>query len=214
MLYGRVLRPPASTRSWSRSMRRRPRGQTRVTVVHDGDFVGRRGARLSSTLSKAIGAIRAAVEGRAAAVGRRAVRVSEEHEPRGRARRPTRQARSSRVWRSADHKLDATYTVAYIAHTPLEPRAAVAEWNDGKLTVWTGTQRPFGVRERTGRGVRHSRRSRARDRAGHRLRLRRQAHRRSAPSKRRAWPRRPASRSSWSGRAKKSSPGPTSGRPA
>ena len=39
------------------------------------------------------------------------------------------------------------YTVAYIAHTPLEPRAAVAEWSpDGKLTVWTGTQRPFGVR--------------------------------------------------------------------
>ncbi len=39
------------------------------------------------------------------------------------------------------------YTVAYIAHTPLEPRAATAEWDsDGKLTVWTGTQRPFGVR--------------------------------------------------------------------
>jgi isoquinoline 1-oxidoreductase len=38
------------------------------------------------------------------------------------------------------------YTVAYIAHVPLEPRAAVAEWSGGKLTVWTGTQRPFGVR--------------------------------------------------------------------
>jgi nicotinate dehydrogenase subunit B len=39
------------------------------------------------------------------------------------------------------------YTVAYIAHVPLEPRAALAEWSDdGKLTVWTGTQRPFGVR--------------------------------------------------------------------
>jgi len=41
----------------------------------------------------------------------------------------------------------ATYTVAYIAHTPLEPRAALAEWDADKLTVWTGTQRPFGVRE-------------------------------------------------------------------
>jgi isoquinoline 1-oxidoreductase len=46
----------------------------------------------------------------------------------------------------ADQKLKQTYTVAYIAHVPLEPRAAVAEWQDGKLTVWTGTQRPFGVR--------------------------------------------------------------------
>jgi nicotinate dehydrogenase subunit B len=48
---------------------------------------------------------------------------------------------------SASKKLEQTYTVAYIAHTPLEPRAAVAEWSDGRLTVWTGTQRPFGVRD-------------------------------------------------------------------
>jgi nicotinate dehydrogenase subunit B len=47
---------------------------------------------------------------------------------------------------AAHQKLERTYTIAYIAHAPLEPRAAVAEWKDGKLTVWTGTQRPFGVR--------------------------------------------------------------------
>jgi isoquinoline 1-oxidoreductase len=47
---------------------------------------------------------------------------------------------------AADHKLNATYTIAYIAHAPLEPRAAVAEWNDGKLTVWVGTQTPFRFR--------------------------------------------------------------------
>jgi len=46
----------------------------------------------------------------------------------------------------ADKKLTQTYTVDYIAHAPLEPRAAVAEWAGDKLTVWTGTQRPFGVR--------------------------------------------------------------------
>ena len=38
---------------------------------------------------------------------------------------------------SAEVKLEKTYTVAYIAHAPLEPRAAVAEWNGDKLTVWT-----------------------------------------------------------------------------
>jgi CO/xanthine dehydrogenase Mo-binding subunit len=47
---------------------------------------------------------------------------------------------------TADKKLAQTYTVDYIAHAPLEPRAAVAEWVGNKLTVWTGTQRPFGVR--------------------------------------------------------------------
>jgi isoquinoline 1-oxidoreductase len=27
----------------------------------------------------------------------------------------------------------------------MEPRAALAQWGNGRLTVWTGTQRPFGV---------------------------------------------------------------------
>ncbi len=46
---------------------------------------------------------------------------------------------------AADKKLAQNFTVAYIAHAPLEPRAAVAEWKDDKLTVRTGSQRPFGV---------------------------------------------------------------------
>ena len=48
---------------------------------------------------------------------------------------------------SASVRSDATYTVAFIAHAPLETRAALADWQDGQLTVWTGTQRPFGVRD-------------------------------------------------------------------
>jgi isoquinoline 1-oxidoreductase len=39
-----------------------------------------------------------------------------------------------------------TYSCAYIAHVPLEPRAALAEWDGKKMTVQTGTQRPFGVK--------------------------------------------------------------------
>jgi CO/xanthine dehydrogenase Mo-binding subunit len=39
-----------------------------------------------------------------------------------------------------------TYHVAYVQHAPMEPRAAVAEWENGRLTVWTGSQVPFGVR--------------------------------------------------------------------
>jgi isoquinoline 1-oxidoreductase len=47
---------------------------------------------------------------------------------------------------SAARQFDASYHVAYIAHCPLEPRAAVAEWTGDDLAVWTGTQRPFGVK--------------------------------------------------------------------
>ena len=49
--------------------------------------------------------------------------------------------------KTADGKVEATYHIPYIAHTPLETRAAVAEWNGGQLTIWTGSQRPFGVRD-------------------------------------------------------------------
>lgn len=51
------------------------------------------------------------------------------------------------AYASADIKLGQEYTVQYIQHAPLEPRAAVAEWKGSTLTVWTGTQRPFGVRD-------------------------------------------------------------------
>ena len=47
---------------------------------------------------------------------------------------------------AADIRNSQTYNIAFIAHAPLEPRAAVAQWEGDKLTVWTGTQRPFGVR--------------------------------------------------------------------
>src|SRR5439155_10649728 len=49
---------------------------------------------------------------------------------------------------TAQIRIEATYRTAFIAHVPMETRAAVAEWSDdGRLTIWTGTQVPFGVRE-------------------------------------------------------------------
>jgi isoquinoline 1-oxidoreductase len=47
----------------------------------------------------------------------------------------------------AAKRVEAAYQVAYIQHAPMEPRAAVAEWEEGKLTVWTGTSNPFSVRD-------------------------------------------------------------------
>ncbi len=45
---------------------------------------------------------------------------------------------------SVAKKLKATFHVPYIQHAPMETRTALAEWADGQLTVWTGTQNPFG----------------------------------------------------------------------
>ncbi len=46
----------------------------------------------------------------------------------------------------AKHTLEAVYYVPHVTNLPMEPRAAVAQWDSGKLTVWAGTQRPFGLR--------------------------------------------------------------------
>ena len=40
----------------------------------------------------------------------------------------------------------ASFTTAYLAHAPLETRCAVALWDGDRVTLWTGTQVPFGVR--------------------------------------------------------------------
>jgi len=50
------------------------------------------------------------------------------------------------AFRHADHILEATYYAPHVSTLPMEPRAAVAEWDGDKLTVWAGAQRPFGLR--------------------------------------------------------------------
>ncbi len=47
---------------------------------------------------------------------------------------------------SAAVRRESTYTAAYVAPAALETRVAVAAWDGGRLTVWTGTQTPFPVR--------------------------------------------------------------------
>ncbi len=46
-----------------------------------------------------------------------------------------------------------TYLTPYVQHAPLEPRAAVAEWDGGKVTVWTGSQNPFGAHSELARAL-------------------------------------------------------------
>jgi isoquinoline 1-oxidoreductase len=49
--------------------------------------------------------------------------------------------------KAAAVRVDATYTTAFVAPAALETHAAVAIWDDdGRLTIWTGTQTPFPVR--------------------------------------------------------------------
>ena len=47
----------------------------------------------------------------------------------------------------ADVVVEETYLNSYVAHAPMEPHAAVAKFENGKLTVWASTQTPFPLKD-------------------------------------------------------------------
>jgi isoquinoline 1-oxidoreductase len=162
MLHGKVLRAPTFGATLTTVDTSKAEAMADVVVVHDGDFVGV-AAPTESQAAKALAAIHAEWKpgppitaktlfedlkrpapqegGRG---GGRGGFGGEGGGGRGNANQPSGSLREALD--SAEIRLKATYTIAYIAHAPLEPRAAVATWENGKLTVWTGSQRPFGVR--------------------------------------------------------------------
>ncbi|MHB8522637.1 MAG: xanthine dehydrogenase family protein molybdopterin-binding subunit [Limisphaerales bacterium] len=152
LLVGKVLRPPALNATLASVNTRDAAAMPGVKVVHDGDFVGVTAPTVHAA-SEAIKAVHAEWNTTAQPSGADLYDHLKKHAA----------ASSNPVHRSgsipdglaaADEKLERTYTIAYIAHAPLEPRAAVAQWTDGKLTVWFGTQRPFGARSDLARAFR------------------------------------------------------------
>jgi len=144
MLYGKVLRPVAFGAKLTSLDDSAAKQISGVTVAHDGEFAGV-AASDEMTADRALAALRADWKSEPQPSDRDFFTYIKTDAEAG----EDRDARGSieRGMAEAEHKVSGTYTIAYIAHTPLEPRAAVAEWTGDKLTVWTGTQRPFGVRE-------------------------------------------------------------------
>ncbi len=146
MLYGRIVRPSAFEAKLVSSDTKAAEAMPGVIVVRDGDFIGvvapDRQTAMSAEKAIAVHWQAPGQPGNDELFDYLKKNVSAGG--RGASGRPVGSIADGMA--AADKKLSQTYTVAYIAHAPLEPRAAVAEWSDGKLTVWTGTQRPFGVR--------------------------------------------------------------------
>lgn len=147
MLYGKVLRAPAFGASLTSCEESAARAMKGVTVVRDGDFVG-----VAAPNERLAEAARDALRAQWKETPQLSDRDLFSHIQKAGAGESDERFAKQQKGSIADglagaaHQLGATYTVAFIAHAPLEPRAGVAEWKDGKLTVWTGTQRPFAVR--------------------------------------------------------------------
>ncbi len=147
MLYGKVLRPPSFGAALSSCDDRAAKVMPGVVVVRDGDFVGV-AAPSAHEAQRALDALHAQWK-EVPQISSKEIFSYLKQNAAAKSEDRFRKQKGSveEGLASATHRLDASYNVAYIAHAPLEPRAAVAQWADGKLTVWTGTQRPFANRD-------------------------------------------------------------------
>jgi isoquinoline 1-oxidoreductase len=150
MLHGVILRPPALGGTLASVDTADAENVANALVVREGDFIGV-AAPDELTARRALARLKPAWKPNPPPGSHRdlaqRLRQPPERSESGRDEAPRESPSAVRQALDASPiRIEATYEVAYIAHAPLEPRAAVAEWEDGRLTVWTGTQRPFGVR--------------------------------------------------------------------
>jgi CO/xanthine dehydrogenase Mo-binding subunit len=147
LLHGKILRAPSFGATLDSYDDSAAKVMTGVVIIRDGDFVGAAAPSVHEAQA-ALDAIRAR--------WKEVPQISDKElfaylKKNGESKFDDRSRRQkgsvAEGLKGAAHRLDATYNVAFIAHAPLEPRAAVAQWADGKLSVWTGTQRPFAVRD-------------------------------------------------------------------
>jgi nicotinate dehydrogenase subunit B len=145
MLFAAVLRPPsrgAQLESVDLSVAERMPGVAQV--IHDGHLV----AVLADTdeqAARAASVVQAQWAERTdqpSHLDLPALLLTSGHDPF-----VTQEAGSlDEGFRAAESVLEATYFVPYVSNAPMEPRVAVARWDGVQVTVWAGTQRPFGIR--------------------------------------------------------------------
>ncbi|HZY81582.1 MAG TPA: molybdopterin cofactor-binding domain-containing protein, partial [Cyclobacteriaceae bacterium] len=143
MLYGKVLRAPSYGSKLVSADVSKARQIPGVTVVQDGDFIGVT-APDRKTAEKALKAIDAKWNTTAQPSRAEIFDYIRKNSKNGNAKIS---GDVDKMLESSDIRIEQTFLIDYIAHVPLEPRAGLAKWEGDKLTVWTGTQVPFGVQE-------------------------------------------------------------------
>ncbi len=142
MLYGKVLRPPSYEATLLSIDLAEAKAMTDVVVVRDGEFLGC-AAPTSFRAGQALEALeKTASWKRPAQPSSKELFSHLKNHAEPQEEEEDESLGVSRALAQADKVFRATYEIAYVQHAPMEPRAAVAEWKDDKLTVWTGSQAP------------------------------------------------------------------------
>ncbi len=145
MVYGSILRAPAYNATLESADTSVAEKLPDVTVVRDTNFIACT-APSSFAARKAVEAIGASAKWKLADHPS-STEVFSVLKKTGKNPREQSTGNLASALEGSAKRLRAEFRVPFIQHVPMEPRAAVAEWDSDKLTVWTGTQNPFGVRQ-------------------------------------------------------------------
>ena len=146
MLYGKILRPSGFNAVLESLDDSAAKTYADVQIVRDGNFVGVAAADLWSA-DRALAVLKAKWKVPPQISDRTLFSYIKANADQGNSEPPDVMGSVAGALAAAEVKVSQSYTVAYIQHAPLEPRAALAVWQGDELTVWTGTQRPFAVRD-------------------------------------------------------------------
>ncbi len=147
MLYGKILRPPSYGAKLVSVDLEPAKAMKNIVAVQDDQFVGVT-APTTAQARQALASIAATAKWEPAA--HPSSKEIFEH-LRKHVREPLPANPFADELKGAKQVVRQTYQVGYVQHAPLETRAAVAEWNDGKVTAWCSTQNPFGHRNELAR---------------------------------------------------------------
>ncbi len=148
MLYGCVLRPPAHGATLRQADTSAAEAMPGVRVIRAGSMIGVAAADQPTAL-RAVAAIEADWTEQAGPGPAELDAYLREHPVEGAGwMAPFREQQGDpdAALAGSALRLDGEYRAAYIAHVPLEPRAAIARWDGDRLTVWAATSTPFRAR--------------------------------------------------------------------
>ncbi|HUV13477.1 MAG TPA: molybdopterin cofactor-binding domain-containing protein [Acidobacteriota bacterium] len=144
MLYGVVLRPPSFGATLTSIDLSAAEAMEGVVALRDEQFVGFAAPSLHrAELALEAAAKTASWKTSPSPVSNRDLHAHLKEHARTERSRVDENGSVERGFSEANEVLSETYTLAYVQHAPMEPRAAVAEWSGEKLTVWAGCDGPF-----------------------------------------------------------------------
>jgi len=145
MLYAKILRPPAHGATLKSADTAPAKAVPGAQVIQDGDLVAVL-HEFPDVAEIALGKIKAEWDTPAATYDDKTVfdhLQSVAPAPRNLARGGDLDEGK----KNSAKQFDSTYLNAYVAHSPMEPHAAICQIEGDKATVWASTQNPFGARD-------------------------------------------------------------------